>query len=784
MRTKISFNRDWLFLGEVLEERPVNTKSGTYLTAKTGRLKWGPGVDTHVDMPGHWDLFNELTPERWENVDLPHDYIICQTPDPVQVGALGFFKYHDAWYRKHFMVGDCDRDKRITIYFEGVTGNSDIYLNNCFLCRSTSGYASFEVDITDIVRFGSDNVLAVHVDPDSREGWWYQGGGIYRNVWMIKTAKCAIDLYGVFLPVKKVSDSLWDVPVEVEVFNIGYADKKFTVDCTILSPAGEKVTALSFDAVAPARGKVIAKGKCTVEDPELWDIDNTVRYTAELALRDENGEVFDTYTQTFGFRTIRFDSETGFYLNGRRVQLKGVCAHLDHGLTGKAVPDNVCRHKIALCKEMGANAYRTSHYPHQEAIMEACDTLGLLVMDENRRFESIPETMAHLEMLIKRDRNRPSVIIWSSGNEEMVYHTIEQGQNIHRAMDFRIKQLDPTRPVTCAMTNIYESTLGEVLDVLGANYHLLHMDDLHNQFPDKPFVSSENCATGSTRAWYWGDCAENGRLDARDREVDFSGAIGGRKNTWRMIAERPWIAGGFQWDAFEHRGEAIWPRLSSVSGAIDLYGQKKDAFYQNQSHWLETPMIHILPHWTHPGFEGKTIDVWCYTNCDEAELFLNGESLGRKKCEKYVPVIWSVVYTPGKLEAAGYSNGVKCAEKSFETCGKPVALKLELDTPDVRANGCDAALLSCKAVDEAGREIPLNDIEVNFSVSGAGKLIGTGSDNTDHVPVPSCRRKMYGGIISAAVRCLADKNGAGFTVYASAYGLETAVIEVKTLPEC
>lgn len=779
MRSKIPFNRDWLFLGEVPEERPVKTKSGTYLAAKTGRLKWGPGTYTHVDMPGHWDLFNELTPERWENVDLPHDYIIPQTPDPVEVGALGFFKYHKAWYRKHFTVDECDRDKRITIYFEGVTGNSDIYLNNCFLYRSTSGYASFEVDITDIVDFGTDNVLAVHVDPDSYEGWWYQGGGIYRNVWMVKTAKCAIDLYGVFLPVRKGEGNTWDVPVEVEVFNIGYEDKKFTVNCDIYAPGGEKVNSLSFDGSVPARSREIAKGRCVIENPEIWDLDNTVRYTAQLSLADENGVVFDTYTQTFGFRTAEFKKE-GFFLNGRRVQLKGVCAHLDFGLTGKAVPDNICRHKISLCKEMGANAYRTSHYPHQEAIMEACDTQGLLVMDENRRFESNAETMAHLEMLIKRDRNRPSVVIWSTGNEEMVYHTIEQGVRIQKAMDFKVRQLDPTRAITCAMTNIYEASAAEACEVLGANYHLLHMDDFHNKYPDKPFVSSENCATGSTRAWYWGDCAENGRLDARDREVDFSGAIGGRKNTWKMISERPWIAGGFQWDAFEHRGEAIWPRLSSVSGAVDLFGQRKDAFYQNQSHWLETPMIHILPHWTHPGFEGREIDVWCYTNCDEAELFLNGKSLGRKQVEQFVPVTWLVAYTPGKLEAVGYINGEKCAEKSFETCGKPVRLALKLENPDdISANGCDAALISCYALDEEGRQVPANDIEVNFSVSGAGKLIGTGSDNTDHVPVPSCKRKMYGGIISAAVRCLAAEGESKFTFYASAPGLAAAVVDVK-----
>ena len=778
MREKILFNKDWRFLGEVPAERPVKTKSGTYLSAKTGRLKWGPGVYDHVDMPEHWDLEHELTPERWQCVDLPHDYIISQTPDPTEVGALGFFKYHHAWYRKHFTVSECDRDKRIVIYFEAVTGNSEIYLNNCLLHRSTSGYASFEVDITDVVDFEKENVLAVYVDPDSREGWWYQGAGIYRNVWLVKTAKTAIDMYGVFLPVRKSGATLWNIPVEVEVFNVDYSDSKFDVLCDIISPDGRKVAGCEFSGSVEARSRNIIKGECSIDDPELWDINDPVRYTAVVSLRDEDGNIFDVYEQKFGFRTIKFCPETGFYLNGRNVKIKGVCAHLDFGLTGKAVPDNICRHKVKLCRDMGANAYRTSHYPHQDAVMEACDTLGVMVLDENRRFESTEETMKHLEMLIKRDRNRPSVILWSTGNEEMVYHTIDQGKRIHRAMEHLIKKLDPTRLTTCALTNIYESTLQDVCEVVGANYCLLHLDDLHAKTPGKPFISSENCATGSTRAWYYGNCPESGRIDARDCEVDFSGALGGRKNTWKTIMARPWCAGGFQWDAFEHRGEAVWPRLSSVSGAIDLFLQKKDAFYQNQSHWLDEPMIHLLPHWTHPGMEGRSIEVWCYTNCQEAELFVNGVSQGRKVCEPYTQVVWNVVYTPGKIEVKGYIDGSECAYKFYETCGKPVKLALRLETPELFANGIDVAFLTCTALDEEGREVPATGIEVDFSVSGAGKIVGTGSDNTDHVPVPSCRRRMYAGLISAAVKCLEDK-GNTFTLRADAPGLISAVIDVK-----
>ncbi|MBQ7395794.1 MAG: DUF4982 domain-containing protein [Lentisphaeria bacterium] len=777
MREKILMNRDWLFLGEVPEERPVKTKSGSYLSAKTGRLKWGPGVRDHVDMPGHWDLEHELTPERWQSVDLPHDYIISQTPDPVEVGALGFFKYHHAWYRKHFTVDKSDADKRITIYFEGVTGNSEIYLNSCLVYRSTSGYASFEVDITDIVDFESDNVLAVHVDPESYEGWWYQGAGIYRNVWMVKTPKTAIDLYGVFLPVKKLDESRWQVPVEVEVFNIDYKESSFDVNCKILSPAGEVVAGCDFAGSVASRSRSIVKGECEVSAPELWDINNPVRYTAVVTLTDKDGNVFDSYEQKFGFRTIRFCNETGFYLNGRNVKIKGVCAHLDFGLTGKAVPDNICRHKVKLCKDMGANAYRTSHYPHQDAVMEACDTLGVMVMDENRRFETTADTFEHLEMLVKRDRNRPSVIIWSTGNEEMVYHTIDQGKRIHRALEHRIKQLDPTRPVTCAMTNIFETTLQDVCEVVGANYFLLHWDELHAKTADKPFVSSENCATGSTRGWYWGDCAETGRLDARDREVDFSGAMGGRKNTWKTIAERPWCAGGFQWDAFEHRGEAIWPRLCSVSGAYDLFLQKKDAFYQNQSHWLDEPMIHVLPHWTHPGMEGRVIDVWCYTNCEEAELFLNGRSLGRKSCEKYTPVIWQVEYVPGKIEVKGYNAGKVCAEDSHVTCGEPVRLALKLETPELKANHQDVAFITCSVLDAQGNEVPYTGLVVDFATSGAGKIVGTGSDNTDHVPVPSCSRKMYAGLISVAVKCL-EGMGDKFTLRADAPGVISTALDV------
>ena len=503
----------------------------------------------------------------------------------------------------------------------------------------------------------------------------------------------------------------------------------------------------------------------------------------------ETYEPCDMYEQRFGFREIVLTPDRGLFLNGKNIKIKGVCAHLDFGLTGKAVPDNLCRYRIQLFKEMGANAFRTSHYPHQEAAMDACDELGLLVMDETRRFESNEEAVAQLEMLVRRDRNRPSVFLWSTGNEEMAYHCMEQGHRIHRALSHAIRKLDPTRPVTSAMTNLHETTVGAVCDVIGVNYSFRCMEEVRSRFPEKPFVSSENCAVGSSRGWYYGDSPGRGLLDARDCDPEpGSFQVFGREKTWQYIMAHPWLAGGFQWDAVEHRGEAVWPRLCSASGALDLFLQKKDAFYQNQSHWLDTPMIHLLPHWTHPGFEGIPVSVWVYTNCEEAELFLNGKTLGRQRIEPWSHAEWNVPYEPGRLEAVGFIRGERKAFDFRETAGPAVALKLQLENAPVFANGEDIALFTCLALDEQGREVPDASPFVCFDCVKGGRILGTGSANTDHVPVPSPERRMYAGRISIAVKPETPPDGSEgveTVLLAGADGLRKAILSVffRTGPE-
>ncbi len=785
MREKILINRNWRFLSDPDENAEVKTKAGMYLSAKTERLKWGPGSYSHNDVPDFWSQSEELPTERWQSVDLPHDYIIGQTPSREESGALGFFTYHPAWYRKHFQLRPEDHDRRIAIYFEGITGISDIYLNGCFLRHNEGGYVSFEVDITDLARFDQENVLAVRVNPAAYDGWWYAGGGIYRNVWLVKTDPVAIDLWGIFVPVRKLEEERWLVPVELSVRNIGYREEAVEALCEILSPDREKVGEIRLAGMVPAREVAVLTGSGEINSPQLWDLDTPRQYTLRVTLHKKTGEAFvpcDCCEQRFGFREVVLTADRGLLLNGRSVKLKGVCAHLDFGLTGKAVPDNICRYKVRLYREMGANAFRASHYPHQEATMDACDELGLLVMDETRRFESNPDALAQMEMLVRRDRNRPSVFLWSTGNEEMTYHTIEQGQRIHRALEHVVRKLDPTRPVTSATTNIFEATIPEVCEVIGVNYGMNHYAELREKFPDKPVVSTENCAIGSSRGWYWGDSPERGYVDARDTPPEAGRfQVFDREDTWKFIMSHPWIAGGFQWDAVEHRGEAIWPRLCSVSGAIDLFLQKKDAFYQNQSHWLETPMIHLLPHWTHPGFEGVPVSVWAYTNCEEAELFLDGESLGRRRVEKWGHAEWSVPYRPGRLEAVGYCGGKRCVSDLRESTGPAVALRLQLENGPVFANGEDLALFTCLALDAEGREVPDASALVHFDCSGPGRIIGTGSDNTDHVPVTSPDRRMYAGRISVAVKPVPtqDAGSVVLSLIARAEGLRSAVLRVE-----
>lgn len=773
MREKILFDENWLFhLGDVKYKVPTQ-KGPIYTQAKTERFRFGPASKTYIAVEDDFSREHEMNPETWITVNLPHDYIIGQEPKKENNNALGYFKYENAWYRKKFALSEEDKNKRLCLYFEGVATHATVYLNGCLLKHNFCGYNSFEVDITDYVEFDQENVLAVYVDGSSSfEGWWYQGAGIYRHVWLVKTELVSVDLYGVYVKPER-TDNGWNLTVENTLRNDDYSDKQLTVVTDIINDR-EVVLSMSQETELPYQEKFVVSFSGRVENPHLWSIEDPHQYLARTRLI-MNGEEVDSYETKFGFRYFEFTPEAGLSLNGKKIFINGLCTHADFGLTGKAVPDNIQRHKVAVMKEMGANGFRCSHYPHAEATMDALDEMGFVVMAETRWFESTDEGLEQLEMLVKRDRNRPSILFWSVGNEEPKFSS-ESGIRICRKMMDRVRKLDDTRMVICAVDAPGDSTVYDYLDAIGINYNLHKYDELHEKYPDKMIFASECCATGTTRGWYYDDAPNKGYINAFDKDTNHW--FRGRENTWKFFDKRDWVVGAYQWTAFEHRGECVWPRLSSQSGAIDLYMQKKDAFYQNQSLFIEDrPILHLLPHWNFEGREGEEIQVGVYTNCDEVELFLNGVSQGRQAVARFENVRWMVAYEPGELLAVGYHDGVKVIEDKRVTTGKPYALALKQENRNVEANGQDIVLLSCYCVDENGLEVPTATPYVSFTTNSLGTVVGTGSDICDHNPVTDTDRRMRAGRISVAVRVGTVKGD--LKVYAEADGLRAAVLNIK-----
>lgn len=780
MRELELFNKAWRFReGDFDTEKPAD-KGLSYPCAKTKRRAIGPASYNYVDSPFDYHLLPNQEPRinGWKIVDLPHDYIISKTPEQKNNNALGFFEYTNAWYRKHFKLTEEDKNKRITVVFEGVTTFATVYINGCLVKHNFCGFTSFEVDITDYVFFDKDNVLAVYVNTDENECWWYQGGGIYRNVWLKKTDKVCIDMYGVYAKPVKLNENEWRVDFETTILNENYDGraKRITARSEIKNSSGEVLAVSSASVLVGAKEQAVAKYSAVVKNPLIWDIDSPNLYTVDTVLI-KNGNECDNDTVRIGFRTAVCDADKGFILNGKPVKIKGVCAHQDFGLTGLAVPENILRHKVKLIKEMGANGYRCSHYPHPAATMDALDEMGFIVMAETRWFESSDQGLEQLEMLIKRDRNRPSVFFWSIGNEEGYFNN-DAGVRIAKSMYRAVKKLDTERQVLVASATPLKCKVFGEMDVVGLNYRLNDFDVLREQFKDKPFLSSECCAHSTTRdSYYFERDIESlrGYLSAVDGNED--GFTSGREYTWKHVMARDYIMGEYQWIAFEHRGEAYWPRLCSQSGAIDMYLQKKDAFYQNLSHWGSDPMVHLLPHWNWVGREGEIFKVYAYTNCDKVQLFLNGKSVGVCEIESIGHAEWEVPFEAGELKAVGYKNGKKVAEEIRKTSGKGYALKLKLENDNAKKPG-DIALFTCYVVDENGIEVPDAEPFVHFYSNSKGKIVGTGSDVCDHVPVTVMDRKMRAGKISVAVMLKENQNNL-LKLCAEADGLAKASISIE-----
>ena len=720
----------------------------------------------------------------WRAIDLPHDWAIELpfTNDP-GLTSKGFYPLGRdypttsvGWYRRVFDLPAEDAGKRITVEFDGAYRESMVVCNGFHIGRHSGGYDPFSFDITDYVNPGGTNILLVRVDATLSDGWFYEGAGIYRHVWLVKTHPVHVRKWGTFVS-SKVDGGNAALSIRTEVNNESHAAQTTRVTSTVLDSSGNSVAKASTTPTSiDGGGENTFTQQLTVRQPRLWSLEerNLYKLVTEVSV---GGDVVDRYETPFGIRTIRIDPQQGLFLNDKPVKVKGTCNHQDHAGIGAALPDAVQYYRIRKLQEMGCNSLRTSHNPPTSELLDACDQLGMLVFDETRMMSTVPEGLAQFADLVRRDRNRPSVFMWSMGNEEPVANT-ERGVLILSGMKALANELDGTRPVSIAPTGAIGTGGLAECDVIGYNYMDPGALAYHKAHPDKPVIGTETVSAVGTRGQYITDF-EKGYVASYDPYTTTGRASA--EGWWKFCDAQPWLSGGFVWTGFDYRGEPSpngWPNISSQYGIIDMCGFPKDSFYYYKAWWRPEPLLHLFPHWNWPGLEGKEIAVWAYSNLDRVELFLNGQSLGAKDVPKNSHVAWNVKYAPGTIEARAYKDGKVALTERRETTGAPAKLVMTADRTDLSADGEDVGMFAIAVHDSQGRVVPITDNAVSFRVTGEGKLIGTGNgDPTDHDPDKGDVRKAFAGYCMGLVQ--STKKSGSITVEASSPGLTSATL---TLP--
>jgi beta-galactosidase len=739
----------------------------------------------------------------WRQLDLPHDWAVELDFNHQSDKNHGFKDIGTAgnpnnigWYRRSFSLPVEDKGKALWIEFDGVYRNSLVWLNGHCLGRNVSGYSSFYYDIAKFATYGGKNTLVVRVDASRAEGWFYEGAGIYRHVWLVKTGPLHVAHWGTYV-VSTVQGADANISVETTLQN----DAAHTANCKLVSTLedadGKSVGEAVQDGVNLEGGQnQVLKQTISLKGATLWSLKKPYLY--KLVSRvEQQGIPTDVYETPFGVRTIAFDPNQGFLLNGERVEIKGTCNHQDAAGVGSAVPDRLLDYRLERLKEMGCNAYRMSHNPPAPELLDACDRLGILVQDEHRRMGTSPEIMSQLGRMVQRDRNHPSIILWAIGNEEMSAQGNDKAAaTIAVPMQDLVHKLDPTRPVTVAMNWDWGNGFSKIIDVQGFNYwfngthgkesgKFLDIDQFHAAFPNKATVGTEEASTVSTRGIYENDSA-HGYLSAYDVNLP---KMGNTQREWGSTAEawwnfyvaRPWLAGAFVWTGFDYRGEPTpygWPCISSQFGIMDTCGFPKDNFYYYQAWWTDKPVLHIYPHWNWPDKVGKNINVWVQSNYDAVELFLNGTSLGKKTMPRNSHLEWDVPYQPGTLEAHGFKGNVAVATEKVETTGAPARLVLAADRPTIDANGEDVSVLTVAVNDSDGRPVPTANNHVQFEISGSGKIIGVGNgDPASHEADKASQRSLFNGLAQVIVQSTRDAGS--ITLTATAQGLSPTSITLQ-----
>jgi beta-galactosidase len=764
----------------------------------------------------------------WRQLRLPHDWAIEGPFDfklNPHTGALPIFG--TGWYRKTFSVDAAGKGRYFSVEFDGAMNNSKVWLNGQELGGRPYGYIGFAFDLTPYLNFGGSNVLAVRLTPEDRSSRWYPGAGIYRNVWIDVTGPVAVARWGTYVTTPRVSDEQSTVAVKTEVRNRLTVERTITLASSVLDAAGNVVSRASNQATIPPGGSVTIDGALRVARARRWDIQSPYLYTLVSEVMDGKTQL-DRYTTPFGIRTIAFDKDKGFLLNGRYLKIQGVCNHHDLGALGAAVNRRATERQLEIMKGAGVNAIRTSHNPPSPELLELCDRMGLLVMDESFdmwRISKLPNGNGYskffdewserdLRDMARRDRNHPSIILWSIGNEIPEQGRPEGAQMARRLTNF-FHEEDPTRPTTSAFNNwagAIKNKLTEAVDVPGFNYQPMRYEEILKDHPGWVIYGSETESCVSSRGVY--------QLPIVKYEKDPSLQI----SSYDIIAPSwaycpdveftyqdrlPQVLGEFVWTGFDYIGEptpyfagrdaADWPARSSYFGMVDLAGFPKDRYYLYQSQWTAAAMVHVLPHWNWPGKEGQAIPVMAYTNAEEVELFLNGKSLGRKKrfsepvelpvgknvsadgrfLSKY-RLQWQVPYQAGELRAVAFRAGKQVAEDVVRTAQAPARVTLKADRATLHANGQDLSFFTVRIEDAKGTPCPSADNLVQFSVSGAGEIAAVDNGNAASVePFQADHRKAFSGMALLIVRSRAGQAGRIHVTAASA-GLAGAAADITS----
>lgn len=771
-RERLSLDTDWRFHRGDVVVVPPHSGDETYASTKAGAAAGAAAM--------------KFDDSSWRVLDLPHDFVVEGPFAETENVGQGYRPKGIGWYRRTFRLSPAERGKHIELQFDGIATTATIWVNGNIVRHNWSAYDSAYIDVTPFARFGDAlNTIAVRADSTPFQGWWYEGGGIYRHVWLVKRAPVHLITDGVYAHPRHRGGDAWEIPVEATVENIGEHAADSVVEALVIDPDGKLVARGSGSARVDPLGQAIVRFVIPVTAPRRWSIEEPTLYQVRTAVRVGDDSV-DEEATPIGFRTQRFDPALGFFLNEKPVKIKGVCIHQDHAGVGVALPDSIIDFRVRRLKEMGCNAIRSSHNAPTCELLDAADRHGLLIMDENRLFNSSPDYMRILEWMVRRDRNHPSVILWSVFNEEPLQGTAE-GYEMVRRMAATVKRLDDTRPVTAAMNNgMYAPVnVSQAVDVVGFNYQIDQYDKYHAAHPEKPLTSSEDTSAVMTRGEYLSDRKGRHVLASYDEEAQPWGAT--HRKAWKAIATRPFVAGAFVWTGFDYRGEPQpfeWPTASSSFGAMDLCGFPKAAFYIHQAQWVtDRPVIHLIPHWNWAGREGEAIRVMVMANVEEVALLLNGKLISTQTVDPFEMNEWRVPYAPGKLEAIGRSKGRVVAHAAVETTGAPASLRLTPDRAILRGDGRDATPVTVEALDARGRPVATANLPVDFTISG-GRIIGLGNgDANSHEPEKGNRRSLYNGLAQVIVQSDAG-HGGPLMLRAMAGSLKpaSASIKVDTAP--